>query len=334
MESLLATTARRAEAAFRSWPARPAQAEGFLDDEGFEDTPPMRVAVRLHVSDGMLVVDLSGSSPQVASGMNVPISSAHAGTFFAVRAFLGPEVPQNAGLTSRVRVIAPEGSIFNPRFPAALSARHLAVQRLTDVLVEALSELLPQHTVAASHVSFPALVFQAVDPRSGRLTLLADILGGGGGARRDAPGDDGIDPYCSNCAILPAEIAELEYPWRIERTELVEGSGGEGMTRGGLGLRRDYRLLADVSDGMYYVEQTNPAFAARGREGGGPGRPGGATVRRAGSEEEQTLPGKGYIHLRRGDVLSLVGAGGGGFGAVASAGGEAQNLNPEGGTHD
>ena len=189
-------------------------------------------------------------------------------------------------------MIAPEGGFFNPSFPAALSARHLAVQRLTDVLIEALCDLLPERSVAASQVSFPALVFQAVDPRSGRLTLLADILGGGGGARRDAPGDDGIDPYCSNCAILPAEIAELEYPWRIERTELVDGSGGAGRMRGGMGIRRDYRLLADASDGMYYVEQTDPAFGARGREGGGAGAPGRATVQRAGHGRPSRFPAR------------------------------------------
>jgi N-methylhydantoinase B len=316
MDALLEQTARRAEAAFRAWPARAVEAEGFLDDDGFDGTPPVRIHVRLTVDDGTLVVDLSGSAAQTRSGMNVPISSAHAGAFFAVRAFLGPDVPQNAGLTSRVRVLAPEGTLFNPRFPAALSARHLAVQRLADVIIEALSELLPERSVAASHVSFPALVFQSVDPRSGRLTLLADILGGGGGARRHAPGDDGIDPYCSNCAILPAEIAELEYPWRIERTELVDGSGGDGLMRGGLGLRRDYRLLADHADGMYYVEQTVPAFGARGREGGGPGAPGRAAVHRAGAGAEEALPGKGYVDLYRGDVFTLVGAGGGGFGAA------------------
>ena len=318
MRSLLANTALRAETAFRSWPQTAVEAEGFLDDEGFEGTQPVRVHARVQVQDGTLVVDLSDSSSQIASGMNVPIASAHAGTYFAVRAFLGPDVPQNAGLTSRVRVITPLGTIFNPCFPAALSARHLAVQRLSDVLIEALGKLLPERDVAASHVSFPALVFQAVDPRSGRLTLLADILGGGGGARRDAPGDDGIDPYCSNCAILPAEIAELEYPWRIERTELVDGTGGAGVMRGGLGLRRDYRLLAGQSDGMYYIEQTVAAFAARGRQGGGAGHPGRVTVRRAGESREQPLPGKGYIHLQRGDVISLVGAGGGGFGVAAA----------------
>jgi N-methylhydantoinase B len=320
MEALLEQTARRAEAAFRSWPDRAVEAEGFLDDEGFEETPPVRVHARLSVEDGTLVVDLSGSAAQIASGMNVPISSAHAGAYYAVRAFLGPEVPQNAGLTSRVRVVAPEGSLFNPVFPAALSARHLAVQRLSDVVIEALSELLPERSVAASHVSFPALVFQSVDPRSGRLTLIADILGGGGGARRGAPGDDGIDPYCSNCALLPAEIAELEYPWRIERTELVEGSGGSGRMRGGLGLRRDYRLLSDIADGMYYVEQTVAAFGARGREGGGAGAPGRAAVVRAGAEREEPLPGKGYVHLYRGDVFTLVGSGGGGFGVAGEDG--------------
>ena len=320
MDALLEQTARRAEAAFRAWPQRTVEAEGFLDDEGFEGTRPVRVHAAVHVDEGMLVVDLSGSSAQIPSGMNVPISSAHAGTYFAVRAFLGPDVPQNAGLTSRIRVIAPAGSLFNPKFPAALSARHLSVQRLTDVLVEALSDLMPERAVAASHVSFPALVFQAVDPRSGRLTLLADILGGGGGARADARGDDGIDPYTSNCAILPAEIAELEYPWRIERTELVAGSGGTGLHRGGLGLRREYRLLAEASDGMYYVEQIDPAFAARGRAGGGPGAPGAAAIRRAGSDHEEALPGKGFLELRRGDVLILVGSGGGGYGAPQSAG--------------
>jgi N-methylhydantoinase B/oxoprolinase/acetone carboxylase alpha subunit len=99
--------------------------------------------------------------------------------------------------------------------------------------------------------------------------------------------------------------------------------------RGGLGLRRDYRLLAEASDGMYYVEQTVAAFAARGREGGAAGRAGRATLHRAGEGREQALPGKGYIHLRSGDVLSLVGAGGGGFGAIAPDGGLPQNGTNE-----
>jgi N-methylhydantoinase B len=312
MDALLERTAERAAAAFSAWPDRSVSVEGFLDDGGFEGTPPVGIRATVRVIDGVLDVDLTATDDQVPAGVNVPLASAHAAVFFAVRCFVG--LPQNAGLTRQVRLRNRKGSLLDPEFPAALSARHLAVQRLADLMVKALGELLPERAVAASHVSFPAFVFQAVDARVGRMTLLADILGGGGGARRDAPGDHGIDPYTSNCAILPAEIAELEYPWRIVRTELVDGSGGAGAQPGGLGLRRDYELLADHAEGMYYVEQRDPRFAPEGRAGGGPGRGGRATLRRAGSVVEEELPGKGYVHLRRGDVISFVGAGGGGYG--------------------
>jgi N-methylhydantoinase B len=241
-----------------------------------------------------------------------------------VRCFAGRSgLLQNDGLARTVHLHVPEGSLLNPVHPAALSARHLAVQRIADLMVEALSQLLPEHAIAASHVSFPAFVFQAVDPRSGRLTLLADIIGGGGGARRDADGEHAIDTYTSNCAILPAEIAELEYPFLVERSELVDGSGGEGAHRGGLGIRRDYRLLAERGDGMYYIEQHDPRHVARGREGGGPGAPSAVRLLRDGTWRD--LPGKGYLELQRGDVVSFVSAGGGGFGA------RTRGLAPPGG---
>ena len=312
MDGLLEQTSERARAEFSSWPAREVRAEGFLDDDALAPGVPVRIAAAVQVRDGNLHIDLSGSSPQVGGGINVPWASAHAGAYFAVRCFVGSDVPQNDGLTRHIVVTAPEGTIVRPRFPAAVSARHLAVQRLADVLVGALGDLLPERAVAASHVSFPAFVFQAIDPRTGRLTLLTDILGGGGGARPDAPGDDAIDSYTSSCALLPAEIAEMEYPWRIERTELVEGSGGAGRQPGGLGFRRDYTLLADEADGMYYIDQTNPAFAAAGREGGGPGAPGRVALIRDG--QERPLPGKGPLRLRQGDTVVFVGAGGGGYG--------------------
>jgi N-methylhydantoinase B len=313
IDGLLERTAARAGAAFAAWPDRTVTAEGCLDDGGFAGTPPVAIRLSLRVVKGTLEVDLTATDDQVHAGVNVPLASAHAGVFFAVRCFVG--LPQNAGLTSRIRLITRRGSLLDPVFPAALSARHLAVQRLADLMVQALGDLLPERAVAASHVSFPAFVFGATDPRDGRMTLLADILGGGGGARRGAPGDNAIDPYTSNCALLPAEIAELEYPWRVVCTELVDGSGGAGAQPGGLGLRRDYELLADRAEGMYYVEQRDPRFAARGRDGGGPGGPGRATLRRAGETAAREIPGKDFVVLHRGDVISFTGGGGGGFGA-------------------
>jgi N-methylhydantoinase B len=315
MASLLEVTAARARAVFAGWPGRRVAVAGRLDDGGFEGTPPPEIRLALEVRDGVLHVDFAGTSPQVPSGVNVPIASTHAAVFFAVRCFAGREgILQNDGLARSVRLHVPKGSLLDPDFPAALSARHLAVQRTADLMVEALSDLLPDRAIAASHVSFPAFVFQAVDPRSGRLTLLADILGGGGGARADAPGEHAIDTYTSNCAILPAEIAELEYPFLVERSELVDGSGGAGTQAGGMAIRRDYRLLADAADGMYYVEQRDPRFTARGRDGGGDGAPAAVRLLRDGAWQE--LPGKGYLTLRRDDVVSFLSSGGGGYGAA------------------
>ncbi|HEX7299823.1 MAG TPA: hydantoinase B/oxoprolinase family protein [Solirubrobacteraceae bacterium] len=316
MDELLARTAQRAASAFSGWPKGTVTAEGHMDDGGFEGTPPVRIHAALTARDGVLEVDLTGSDDQVASGVNVPLASTHAAVFFAVRCFV-EGVQQNAGLTRQVRVLTRPGSILHPDFPAAVSARHLTVQRVADVMVAALGALLPDRVVAASHVAFPTFVFQAVDPRFGGVRIFTDILGGGGGARPDAPGDDAIDTYAANCALLPAEIAELEYPWRVVRSELVEGSGGAGAHPGGRALRRDYMLLAEHADGMYYVEQLDVRSAALGRHGGGPGAPARVAIHRAGAEGEERLAGKGHIALQRGDVITFVSSGGGGFGAAA-----------------
>lgn len=314
MEAILEQTCARARAELLSWPGRRVEVEGFLDHDGFHLDEPVKIAAAVEVSDGMVSIDLAGSSPQVESGMNVPWASTHAGAYFAVRCFIGSDIPQNDGLTRLVRVAAPEGTVVNPRFPAAVSARHLAVQRLSDLLCAALGDLRPERAVAASHVSFPAFVFQATDARSGRVTLLADILGGGGGASPEGPGDNAIDTYTSNCALLPAEVAEMEYPWRIERTELAEGSGGAGRHRGGDGLRRDYRLLAPVAEGPYYVEQTKGSFAAAGLAGGHPGRPARVRVRRRDGRWEE-IASKGHLKMIEGEVISFESAGGGGYGS-------------------
>lgn len=316
IDHLLETTSRRTSAEFAAWGERSVEAEGFMDDDGTRYGEPLRIRVRLQVRRGELFVDLTGSSEQRRAGVNVPWASTHAGIYFAVRCFAREAVRQNDGLTRHIHVTAPEGSLLNPRPPAAVSVRHVGVQRLSDVMIEALSDLLPDRAVAASHVSFPTFVVEAIDPRTGARSVITDILGGGGGARRDAAGDPAIDSYTSNCALLPAEICELDYPLRVEQTALVTGSGGAGAYAGGAGMVRDYTVLAEEAEGIYYVEQTNPAFTAKGRDGGAAGSTGGISLRRAGETAFRQLPGKGSIELRRGDTLRLLGASGGGFGAV------------------
>jgi N-methylhydantoinase B len=315
MDALLERTAQRTRDELSRWPSRKVVAEGYLDGDAYTPDQPIRIVAAIEPRNGRLLVDLTGSDPQVRGGINVPWSSTHAAVYFAVRAFLGSAISHNDGMTQQIDVIAEEGTILRPRPPAAVGARHLTVQRLADVLCRALGQLIPERAVASSNVSFPNFVLQAIDDRTGRLTLLTDVVGGGSGARRDAPGDHAIDAYTSNCALLPTEVAEMEYPWRILKTELVPGSGGAGTHPGGMAMRREYELLADAADGMYEIEQTVAAFGAEGLAGGGPGAPARIAVRRRATGVEEVIPGKGTVRLSRGDVLTIVSSGGGGYGS-------------------
>ncbi|MFN8217899.1 MAG: hydantoinase B/oxoprolinase family protein [Solirubrobacterales bacterium] len=315
MRGVQEINAARARAAFAEWPAKTVRAEGVMDDGGFPELAAAKIRVAIGVEDGELQIDLGGTDPELPSSINVPLSSTYAAALFAVRCFV-PGLPQSVGLRRAMRLRVPEGSVLNPRRPAGVSGRHLTVQRLADVFVDALSQLVPERAIAGSQVAFPALVFQA-DDEEGRRTLFTDILGGGGGARAERDGDHAIDTYTGNIALLSAEVTELEYPWRIESTRLVAGSGGAGRHRGGEAMRRDYRLLGVRAEGTYYVEQTRAEAAPAGRDGGGPGAPAAILVVRAGRSEEERLPSKGYVHLEHGDVVSFLSSGGGGFGPPA-----------------
>jgi N-methylhydantoinase B len=215
-----------------------------------------------------------------------------------------------------VEVIAPLGSLFNPRRPAAVVSRHMPVQVLTDTVFRALGELMPERAVAASHVSFPVLLMRAADPRTGAVKTLMDTVGGGGGGRAGLDGDDGIDSYTSNCALISAEVIELEYPWRVQACELVPSTGGRGRWRGGLAVRRDYELLADEATGRVASEQRLPEHGARGFAGGGTGAPATVAFRRAGGQWEALGMDASSLVAHRGDVIRVTAAGGGGYGVA------------------
>ena len=314
IDDLIDDTSARAGALIASWPDRTVSVTGLLDGDGLHYDTPLRVHADVSVRGDRLIVDLSGSSDQTTGTFNVPWSSTYSGLYYALRCFLGTGVRQNHGYMRHIEAIAPEGSLFNPRRPAAVVSRHMPVQVLTDTMFRALGELLPNRAVAASHVSFPVLLMRGVDPRSGAEKTLMDTVGGGGGARLGLPGDDGIDSYTSNCALISAEVIEIEYPWRIRASELVPDSGGTGRWRGGRAVRRDYELLAETASGRVACEQRTPAHAAQGIAGGGAGSPASIAVRRGAGPWREVGVEESSISLVRGDIVRMAAAGGGGYG--------------------
>ncbi|HEX6231120.1 MAG TPA: hydantoinase B/oxoprolinase family protein, partial [Actinomycetota bacterium] len=303
---------RATRLALRDLPDGEAEAEGFLDDDG-RGGPPTRIHARLRKRGDELEVDLSGSAPQIPGALNVPWASTRAAVVYLVRAMTDPAMVTNDGVLRPVRILCPTGTVLNPDPPAAVSVRHNTCQRLADVLVRAASELWPEKAVASGTVTFFDVNLDSVSPRTGRSSVMMDVVGGGTGGHRSGDGLDGVDTYMSNVGLLPVEVAEGEFSVRIRRTELVPGSQGLGAHDGGLGLRREYEILDRPQIATIYGEQTDPRFPPRGIRGGGYARATRITVLDP-EGRAMDLSSKVTRLLEPGTVIRVETSGGGGYG--------------------
>jgi N-methylhydantoinase B len=140
-----------------------------------------------------------------------------------------------------------------------------------------------------------------------------ELFGSGTGGRAGKDGVNGIHVHVVNCRVTPLEILETEFPVRVERFELIPDSGGAGRWRGGLGYRRDYRLLGE--EGTWSIRSDRHLFQPWGVRGGGDGRSGRHLLEPDTPAERQVPARYGGHHLRRHDTLGVETAGGGGYGS-------------------
>lgn len=287
-------------------------ATGYLDDDG-RDGPPTKIKVKVSKSGDSILMDLSECDNQVAGAMNVPWASTRAGIAYSIRAVLAPELGTNDGLLRAVTVICPQGNVLNPFPPAAVSVRHNTCQRFADTAIRALVDLWPELTLASSSVTFFGCNIGTTSPSTGKPTVLADVVGGGTGASEDSDGFDGVDTYMSNVGLMPVEVLETNYQVRVLKTELIQGSGGKGEHRGGMGIHREYQILDHTQHATFYAEQTSSEFAASGSNGGGSGAPAKLTLLDP-NGVAISIPSKVSLDLEPGTVIRIETSGGGGFG--------------------
>lgn len=291
------------------------EAEGYLDDDG-TGGPPTRIHVMIAKRGDHLTVDLSGSAAQVPGALNVPWASTRASVVYLVRAMTDPDMITNDGILRTVDITCPQGTVLNPAPPAAVSVRHNTCQRLADTLIRAASAIWPERAAASGTVTFFDVNLESLSPKTGRASVMMDVVGGGTGAHRSGDGLDGVDTYMSNVALLPAEVAETEYAVRILRTELVEQSQGAGEYNGGLGIRREYQILDFPQVATVYGEQTDTRFPPKGSNGGGDGAPTRIAITDP-SGRHLDIPKKVTLTLQPGSVIRVETSGGGGFGDPA-----------------
>jgi N-methylhydantoinase B/oxoprolinase/acetone carboxylase alpha subunit len=222
----------------------------WLDDDAVHRKIPLRVETLVTVRGDEVTIDLTGSSPEVESGFNVPFEgSLLVSCYFAIRSILLDEaklevpVPQNEGIFRPIHVIAPLGSMFNPRFPRACFARFCQVQRVVDNIILALSPVLPAETTAGNSAACHDCLYTGFSEDSGEYWMYMDVTEGSFGARCGLDGLDSVDNLMANCRNAPIEETELRYPLRCEQYELRPESAAPGKWRGGIGIVRKTRFL-------------------------------------------------------------------------------------------
>lgn len=304
---------RSEEAVRRELSAIPDSTASFVDhvDDYGPDTPPIRMKVTVAIRGGEITFDFTGTDPQTPSSLNCTLSYVKAYCYWATKAITTRDtIPQNEGQLRPVNVVAPPGCFFNPSPPAALGGRALMNQRIVELIFGAFAQIVPDRVCAASG-QWLNPIFGGADPRTGRLFIFYDYVMGGVGARAAKDGIDAMSPVVS-VENIPIEAQEARNPILVERHELIPDSGGAGRFRGGLGVRKDVRILAD--DVVLSNLTDRHVFSPYGLDGGASGMLG-EIVLNPGSETERRLHSKESVRLAHGDVVSFRCSGSGGSGS-------------------
>ena len=272
--------------------------------DGFDDVLKINCSVTVRGTD--LIVDYAGSSPQVDRGINVVFNYTHAYTTYPLVCAICPTVPNNEGSFRPVTVRAPEGSILNCRFPAAVGGRHLIGHFLSQAIFGALADALPEKVIADGSAGLWNSQFEGHD-RDGRVYSYIFFSAGGMGAR---PGSDGLSAtaFPSGIRGVPAEAIESVSPVIMRKRALRPDSGGAGKFRGGMGQEMELEVRGDgpSQHSCMYDRTINPA---RGFHGGLDGATGEVLL----DDGERLHPKSKYL-LPPGRSVTLRLPGGGGHG--------------------
>lgn len=295
----------RVTACLSALPDGTARATDYLDGR---DTP-LPITVRVRLQGGRFMADFTGSAPQSPGNENTPICVTRSAVYYVVRCLVPADIPPNHGCYDTVEVIAPQGSLLNPVYPAAVSSGNVETsQRIVDVLLLALHRLLPGIVPAQGQGTMNNLAIGWRD------RTYYETIAGGMGATADRPGASAVQVHMTNTASTPVEALESEYPVRVIRMAMRPRSGGAGRNPGGLGVTRELELLEDAE---VSIQSERRRFAPQGLAGGKNGQKGkNRWIHADGSPT--LLPGRCTFKACQGDRIVIQTPGGGGWGQPGS----------------
>ncbi len=297
--------------------------EDWCDGDGI-DYEPIRIAARVTIQGSNVIVDFSDSSPQVRGGMNCPYAVTVASAFYAIKVLTDPENPPNSGCYRPIDVVAPLGSVLNPRAPApVVASNHETSYRVVDTVIGALAGAVEDRVCAAGSGTSGILIMGwniPVDEDGDRpegatdtVTVHLEVHGAGQGAHAGGDGANARRVNMGNTGNTPIEVLEASFPVTSLAYEIAEDCGGPGRFRGGTGIRREMRMERDT---ILTVAAERAIVPPYGLLGGEPARRAEyAIVLPDGTREvlrSKTRP----TLVPKGTVVEMRCSGGGGFGPV------------------
>jgi N-methylhydantoinase B len=290
-------------------------AEAFLDNDGV-NTQRIPIKVKILVEGDEMTIDYSEMAPEVRSCIN---SGHHGGGVTTARVafkyLIATDEPANEGTFRPLKIVLPEGTLLSASSTAAMGLYSIPFPTVIDCIIKALEQALPTRVTGAHFGTFSSVRFFGNRQGSAVPFNCNDSGHGGWGA---CATHDGAGPFRTmahgDTRIIPVELQESLYPYRIEEFCLREDSAGAGKFRGGMGFRKRYRILTPCNLWVNFDRIECPPW---GVQGGKPARPGRVTILRAGKTEPEILYKAEGLPLGADDRVIIETGGGGGYGDPA-----------------
>lgn len=276
-----------------------------LDDDG-QGQNLIVIKVAITFTNGKITVDFSGTASQVAGNINCPLSVTAAAVYYVFRCLMPAQTPACAGSFRNITIRAPENTVVNASFPAAVAAGNVETStRIVDVVLGALAQAIPDRIPAASHGSMNNLAMGYVGDEIQPAWDYYETIGGGMGANKNSDGLDAVQTHMTNTLNTPIEALEMKYPLRVRRYQVRRGSAGTGRNAGGDGLIREFEFLAPAQITILSERREHQPWGLNNGQSASSGE---------NYLNSKKIPGKVTGNVQVGDVLTIKTPGGGGYG--------------------